>query len=129
MYGIAIEYARGDATASPDPLERTDCCAVFVRQPGYRRRLALVADGGYRMVDLFLFDGPDAARAALASDGWRALAAAHPACRSAAPALLVSESPWGDLVVLLRGAVGPTRGGQACWRDHLAHAAPEAVLW
>ena len=128
MYGIAVEYHPG-AGALPDPLEREACRAALVRRPGYRRRLALVADGWRRVVDLILFADAEAARAALASDDWQRLVAAHAACRSAAPALLVSECPWGGPVVLLRGAPGPTRGGQACWRDHLANAEPGAVLW
>jgi hypothetical protein len=128
MYGIAVEYHPG-AGAPHDPPAREACRAALVRQPGYRRRLALVADGWRRVVDLVLFADAEAARAALASDDWQRLAAAHPACRAAAPALLVSECPWGGPVVLLRSAPGPTRGGQACWRDHLANAEPGAVLW
>ena len=129
MYGIAVEYAPGSAGESVDPLVREACRTLLVRQPGYRQRLALQADGWRRVVDLFLFTSPEAAHGVLADELWRAFAAAHPACRDAAPALLVHKSPWGDLVVLLRGAVGPTRGGQGCWRDHLAAAEPEAVLW
>ena len=127
MYGVAVEYGACDGL--PDPLERANCRALLVRQPGYRRRLTLVADGWRRLVDLILFADADAVRAALASDEWRAFVVAHPACRDAAPALLVSESAYGDLVVLLRSASGPTKGGPACWRDHLANAAPEAILW
>jgi hypothetical protein len=127
MYGIAVEYAT--VGPSPDSADRGACRALLLRQLGYRRRLALVADGWRRVVDLFLFTDAHAARAALASEDWRAFAAAHPACRDAAPALLVSQSALGDRVVLLRAAPGPTRGGQACWRDHLTNAEPEAVLW
>ena len=127
MFGVTVEYVVRDG-APPDRLLREDCRAALVRQPGYRRRLALVGDSWRRFVDLFLFSTPEAARAALAGDDWRALAAAHPGCH-AGPALLVSEGTYGDAVVLLRAQVGPTRGGQACWRDHLASAEPEAVLW
>jgi hypothetical protein len=91
----------------------------MAQQPCFQRRLALQADGGRRVVDLFLFASRDTARAALASS----------VCPVAAPALLVSESPYGDLVVLLRSAVAPGRGGQSCWRDHLAIANPELILW
>ena len=129
MYGIAIEYVPAGGSTLPDPLVRAGCRAALVRQPGYRRRLALMADGWRRAVDLVLFDSPEAARAALLSDDWRLMAAAHHACRDVAPALLVSECPYGGPVVLLRTAPGPTRGGQACWRDHLTSAEPEAVLW
>ena len=128
MYGIAIEY---DTTLGgpADPSARAVSQAHLAGRTGYRRRLALQADAWRRVVDLFLFADADAARAALASDAWRAVAVAHPSCRAAAPALLVTECPWGGPVVLLRSAPGPTRGGQSCWRDHLAHVAPEAVLW
>ena len=129
MYGIAIEYGPAADSPSPDPLLRVACRDVLVRQPGYRRRLALMADSWRRIVDLYLFADADAARAALAGDEWRVLAADHHACRAAAPALLTYESPWGDLVVLLRSKIGPNGGGQACWRDHLARADPEATLW
>jgi hypothetical protein len=128
MYGVAVEYDVRTC-GLPDPLERAACRAMLVRQPGFRRRLPLQADGWRRVVDLYLFDSPERVAAVLASGDWQRLAAAHAACRAAAPALLVSESPLGDLVVLLRGGPGPTRGGQACWRDHLAHAEPEAILW
>ena len=127
MYGIAVEYATDDG--QPDPLARLAAQATLARQPGYRRRLALVADGWRRVVDLYLFADAEAARAALAGADWRSCAAAHPVCRDAAPALLVEESPWGDRVALLRSSPGPTRGGQACWRDHLARAEPDATLW
>jgi hypothetical protein len=70
-------------------------------------------------VDLFLFASADEARAALASN----------ACHAAALALLVSESPYGELVVLLRSATAPGDGGQSYWRDHLAVANPELILW
>jgi hypothetical protein len=129
MYGIAIEYTIANGSTFPDSLVRAACRAALVKQPGYRRRLALMADGWRRVVDLFLFDSTEAARAALDGDDWRALAATHTACRDAASALLVSECPYGGPVVLLRSAPGPTRGGQACWRDHLVAAEPEAVLW
>jgi hypothetical protein len=129
MYGIAIEYTAANGSTTPDSLVRAAGRAALVKQPGYRRRLALTADGWRRVVDLFLFDSPETARAALAGDDWRMLAATHPACRDAVPALLVSECPYGGPVVLLRSAPGPTRGGQACWRDHLTNAEPEAVLW
>lgn len=129
MYGIAIEYTLTNGLATPDPLARVTCRAALVRQAGYRRRLALMADGWRRVVDLFLFDSPEAAQAVLASNDWRAFAADVPACRNAAPALLVSECAYGGPVVLLRSSANPTRGGQACWRDHLANAEPEAVLW
>ena len=120
MYGIAVEYDLGGGTP-PDPLLRDACRTSAAQQPGYRRRLVLVADGWRRAVDLFLYATPEAATAALASSDWGE--------RTAAPALLVSECPWGGPVILLRGRVAPTRGGQACWRDHLANAAPGAVLW
>lgn len=120
MYGIAVEYDRG-AGAPPDPQLREMCRMGAARQPGYRRRLALVADGWRRAVDLFLFASPEAANAALASGDWGE--------QVAAPALLVSECPWGGPVVLLRGRIAPTQGGQACWRDLLTNAEPGAVLW
>ena len=63
MYGVAVEYDTGTSTL-PDPIERAACQALLVRLPGYRRRLALQADGWRRIVDLFLFADPDAARAA-----------------------------------------------------------------
>src|SRR5262245_58238573 len=108
MYGIAVEY--DPAQGKPlDPPARAACLDALVRRSGYRRRLALVAECRRRIVDLFLFATPQAVTEALASDAWRALAAAHPACRDAAPALLVSESPWGDPVVVLRTAPRPTR--------------------
>ena len=128
MFGIVVEYAAGDAGALPDPLERAACRAALVRQPGYRRRLALVADGWRRVADLFLFADADAARAALAGDVGRDLAG-RVACRDAGPALLVSACPYGGPVVLLRGRAAPTGGGQGCWRDHFLAAEPEAVLW
>jgi hypothetical protein len=128
MYGVAVEYDAGPGRAPGPPL-RAACRAALVRQPGYRRRLALVGDGWRRAVDLFLFATPEAARAALDGAAWRQFVAAHPACRDAGPALLVSECPYGGLVVLLRGQAGPTRGGQAAWRDHLANAEPAATLW
>lgn len=131
MYGIAIEY--GADGGPPDPLARATnravCYALLMRQPGFRRRVALMADGWHRVVDLFLFERAEAARAVLASDAWRTCVAAHPACRDAAPALLVSECPYGGRVVLLRAAVGPARGDRDCWRDHLASAEPAATLW
>ena len=128
MYGIAAEYDhRGGGM--PNPLVRAACQALMVRKPGYRRRLALMADGWRRVIDLYLFTSPEAARAALAGDDWRVLIAAYPACRDAAPALLVHESPYGDLVVLLRSSHCLTRGGQSCWRDHLISSEPEAILW
>src|SRR5688500_17498037 len=95
MYGIVIEYLAGPAGSLPDPVERAACQALLVRQPGYRRRLALVADGWRRIVVFYLFASPDEARGALAGEAWRSFVSAHPACRDAAPALLVSESPWG----------------------------------
>src|SRR5689334_18168155 len=101
MYGIAIEYPAADRLATPGPQLRAACRAALLRQPGYRRRLALQADGWRRTVDLFLFESPEAARTALASDDWRALATAYPVCQAAAPALLVSECPYGGRVVLL----------------------------
>ncbi|CAA9555627.1 MAG: hypothetical protein AVDCRST_MAG88-1087 [uncultured Thermomicrobiales bacterium] len=124
MYGIAVEYG----TAPPEPA-RGVCRVRMARQPGYRRRLALQADGWRRLVDLFLFATHEAAQAALAGDEWRELAAAHPPCRDAAPALLVSQCPYGSAVVLLRGKAGASRGDQDCWHDHLAHAEPESTLW
>src|SRR5436305_1981827 len=69
-YGIAVDYEPG-AGGRPDPLVRAACHAALVRQPGYRRRLALMADGWRRVVDLFLFADPDAARAAPAGDDRR----------------------------------------------------------
>lgn len=128
MFGIVVEYAAGEAGALPDPPERATCCATLVRQPGYRRRLAIVADGWRRVADLFLFADADAARAALAGDAGRELAA-RSSCRDAGPALLVSACPCGGPVVLLRGRATPTGGGQGCWRDHSVAAAPAAVLW
>lgn len=128
MYGIALEY-RPDQGGPGGHLLRATCRDTLVRQPGYRRRLTLIADGRQRVVDFFLFATPAAVTAALASDPWRTLAAAHPACRDAAPALLVSESPWGHPVVLLRAAPRPTHGGQACWRDQLTNVEPEATAW
>jgi hypothetical protein len=128
VYGLAVEY-RSTTGGAPDPLARAACHTALARQPGYLRRLALMADGWRRIVDLFFFTDPDAAIAALASDDWRALVAAHPACRNVSPALLVSECPFGGPVTLLRGRFGPTRGGQACWRDRLIATEPGAVLW
>ncbi len=68
------------------------------------------------------------AQAALAGDEWREFAATHPTCRDAAPALQVSQCSYGSAVVLLRGKAGTDRGDGSCWRDHLAHAEPEAPL-
>jgi hypothetical protein len=118
MYGLAAEYYLGTDGAT-DPAVRWATHPCMARQPGFRRRLSLQADGGRRVVDFFLFASPEAARAALASN----------ACHTAAPALLVSESPHGDLVVLLRSTAHSSRGGQSCWRDHLAVANPELILW
>lgn len=128
MYGVAVEYRSGES-GSPDPQARSACHLAMARQPGYRRRLALMADGWRRIVDLYLFATADLVQAALTSDDWRAVAAAHPACRDASPALLVSECPYGGPVILLRGRFGATRGGQGCWRDHLVAVEPGAVLW
>ena len=128
MYGLVVEY-RSATGGTPDPLARAACHAALVRQPGYRRRLALMADGWRRIVNLFLFADADAAHAALAGDDWRTLVAAHPVCGNISPALLVSECPFGGPVTLLRGRFGPTRGGQACWRDRLVATEPGAVLW
>jgi hypothetical protein len=128
MFGVAVEYGMGDG-GLPDPPMRAACRAALVRQPGYRRRLALVADGWRRAVDFFLYDSPESARAALTGEAWQSFVAAHPCCRDAAPAVLVSESQFGETVVLLRSKAGRTRGGQACWRDHLANAEPDVVLW
>lgn len=135
MDGIAIEYIASTPGAPSAPRLRAAWLGILAAQPGYRRllllqtRLPLVTDGRRRFVDLVLFDGPAAARAALASEAWRALAAADPACRDAALARLVHASPRGDLVVLLRSSPHPARGDQGGWHDHLAHAAPAAVLW
>jgi hypothetical protein len=128
MYGLAVEY-RSSSAGFPDPASRATCSDALARQPGYRRQLALMADGWRRIVDLYLFAHPDAARDALASAAWRACASAYPMCRGVGPALLVSECPQGGPVVLLRGRFGPTRGGQACWRDKLVATEPGAVLW
>jgi hypothetical protein len=125
---VAVEYRMSDG-AFPDPQLRAACRATLVGQVGYRRRLALTADGWRRVVDFFLYDSPEAAQAALAGEAWRSLADMHPTCGDAAPALLVSESQYGEMVVLLRSKAGLTRGGQACWRDHLANAEPGIVLW
>jgi hypothetical protein len=103
MFGIAVEYDAGIGGGAA-PAMRAACRQLLAGRPGYRRRLAL------------------------RGDGWRRVAA-HPGCRNAASALLVSESQWGDPVVLLRGRSGATGGDQACWRDRLAHAEPGAVLW
>ena len=128
MYGIAVEYLpqgagflwQGGAVAYR---------AVMVRQPGYRRRLALRGADWCRSVDLFLFTGPDKARAALASNDWRACVAAHPICLRATPALLVDECPLGGSVILLCSSAEPPSGDQARRRDHLVNAEPAAVLW
>ena len=120
MYGITVEYDLGGC-APADRSLREARRASAARQPGYRRRLVLVADGWRRAVDLFLYATPEAATGALASGDWGE--------QAAAPALLVRECPWGGPVVLLRTKAGPTRGGQACWRDHLANAEPTATLW
>ena len=128
MFGICVEYGGRDLGA-PDQSLRQDCRAVLVRQPGYRRRLALMADGWRRAVDFFLFADADAARAALACADWRALASAHPACRDADPALLASECPYGGMVVLLRAAPGSTCRDSAYRRDRLTPTEPGAVLW
>lgn len=117
MFGIAIEYTTD--TGPLDPLTRADRRDALVRQPGYRRHLALVADCWRRQVDFFLYADADAARAALASAGHR----------DATLALLVGECPYGGPVTLLRTAPGPTRGGQACWRDQLTNAEPPTTLW
>lgn len=127
MYGVAVEYASTEG-GIPEPLERGACRATMVGQSGYRRRLALMADGWRRIIDLFLFASPEAARAALAGETWRDFAAAHPACRAAAPALLVSEGHSGGPVVMLRQTLG-RGGGQACWRDHLTATESLDVLW
>ena len=127
MYGLAVEYR--SVGGVPDPLARAACHTAIARQPGYLRRIALMADGWRRIVDLFLFADAEAIHAVIASDDWRNLVAAHPACRNASPALLVSECPFGGPVVLLRGRFGPTHGGQACWRDRLVATEPDAVLW
>ena len=128
MYGIVVEYAT-QGRGFPNREGVSAYRAMMVRQPGYRRRLALMADGWQRAVDLFLFTSPDVARAALVSEDWQACAAAHPICLRAEPALLVGECPLGGSVVLLRSSADPTRGGRACRRDHLANAEPKAVLW
>ena len=127
MFGIAVEYRPAGGLA--DPAARMACSAALIRQPGYRRRLALMADGWRRIVDLYLFIDEGKARAALEGDAWQALVAAHPACHAAGPALLVGECPYGGPVVLLRGRFGSTRGGQACWRDQLVATEPGAMLW
>ena len=127
MFGIAVEYRPEGGLA--DPAARAACNAALICQHGYRRRLALMADGWRRIVDLYLFSDEGMARAALLSDTWQTLVAAHPACRAAGPALLVGECPYGGPVVLLRGRFDSTRGGQACWRDQLVATEPGAVLW
>ncbi|MFN8513099.1 MAG: hypothetical protein U0841_11025 [Chloroflexia bacterium] len=128
MFGIAVEY-RACAGGAPDPLVRLACQAMLAGRPGYRQRLALVADGWRRVVDLFLFASPEEAAASLSCAPWRAFVAAHPACRDACPALLVSAGYCGQSVILLRGKSGSAQGGQICWRDHLARAEPDAILW
>jgi hypothetical protein len=128
MYGIAVEYDTCRARM-PDPLERLACQETMARRPGYRRRIALTADSWRRRVDLFHFADPEHAAAVLADESWRLFVAANPSCRDAGPALLVSQGRCGECVVLLRGKAGATRGGQACWRDHLARAEPDVILW
>ena len=127
MFGVAAEYTPGDG--SPDPTVRAACHATLACRPGYRRRLALMANAWQRRVDLFLFADAEAARAALATTAWRELSAAHPDCRAAAPALLVAECPYGGAVTVMRSAPGPSRGGQSCWRDRLANIDPATVAW
>jgi hypothetical protein len=128
MFGIAVEYDTYRAGLL-DPLERLACWEAMARQPGYRRRIALTADGWRRRVDLFLFSCPEHAAAVLADESWRMFVALNPSCRDAGPALLVSQGRCGEAVVLLRSKAVATRGGQACWRDHLANVDPDIVLW
>lgn len=128
MYGIAVEYLPRGADV-PCHGGASAYRAMMVRQPGYRRRLALRGADWRRVVDLFLFTGPELARAALVSGDWHACVAAHPIRLHAEPALLVDECPLGGAVVLLYPSADPTRGGQDCRRDHLVNAEPQAVLW
>ena len=128
MFGVAVEYHTADG-GLPDPLMRAARRQTLVGQPGYRRRLALMADGWRRLVDFFLHGNPETARAALAGDDWRSFVAANPDCRDAAPALPMGESKFGEPVVLLHSKAGRTRGDRACWRDHLVSAGPGALLW
>ena len=127
MHGIAVEYDTAQGGAA-DPAARATCRAHLADQPGYRRQLALQADGWRRLVDLFLYDGPRAADEALAGDGWRAVVAAHSACR-AAPAVVDHESPRDDRVVLRRPPPGSAHGDQSCCLDSFAYAEPDAILW
>ncbi len=127
MHGIAVEYDTAQGGPA-DPAARATCRAHLTGQPGYRRQLALQADGWRRLVDLFLYDSLRAVENALASDGWRAIIAAHPACR-AAPALLVHESPHDDRVVLQRPLPESAHGDQSRCLDSFAYAEPDAILW
>ena len=124
MFGIVVEYAAGEPGALPDPLERLACRAALVRQPGYRRRLALVAGGWRRVADLFLFADTHAAQATLAGAAGRDLAA-RCACRDVGPTLLVSARPYGGPVVLFRGR---DRGGALVSAAATVPASPPGAL-
>lgn len=119
MFGLILEYAPGIS-----PVTRWECRRALARQPGYRRRLELQADGYRRLVDLCLFDTPEAAEAARI--------AALPGGPPLAPALLVREGyghGLGPVVVLRRSPDGTASGGPCCWRDRFEPAAPAVELW
>ncbi|HEX5506801.1 MAG TPA: hypothetical protein VFW96_29580 [Thermomicrobiales bacterium] len=118
MYGLIFEYAPGIAPATLWQLRQ-----FLARQPGYRRRLELQADGYQRLADVCLFATPETAEAARA---------ARPDGPRLAPALLVREGDGhglGPVVVLRRAPDGAPGGGSCCWRDRFEPAAPAVELW
>lgn len=127
MYGVAAEYTI-DGHAHPCLPGRMSCRASMARQPGYRRRLALMADGWQRAVDLFLFTDSEMARAALTNECWCAAIGASPSVPRVDLVLLVSEGQWGE-IVLLRGESIAAQDTTARRHDYFTVSEPAAVLW
>ena len=130
MYALAVEYGPGPGDHPPLAL-RWRYRDLLAGLPGYRRRLELQADGYRRLVEVFLFASPESVEAALADEGRRRFVAAHPCCGATGAALLVcpGDALGSPAVLLRRGRATSPTGGQLCWRDRLAPAAPEAVPW
>lgn len=84
---LRVEY--GPLAQLPPLALRWDYRELLLRQPGYRRRYELRADGWERIIEVFVFADAAAAAVALASEARHAFVAAHPACRDTARALLL----------------------------------------
>ena len=105
QHALQVEY--GPLPQLPPLALRWDYRELLLRQPGYRRRYELRADGWERIVEVFVFADADAAAAALACDARRAFAAAHPACRDTAQTLLLDPgSTRGAPAILLHHPCG-----------------------